>query len=98
MKHKFEGTYLGVLATIDTGTDVSVMPVRIYRQLYPHNMTGEIVQSLKPCNMKLTQLVPAFTHIVLSATLAQWGEHSLTERTAQVLFPVRPDKTYTVFC
>ena len=34
----------------------------------------------------------------LSATLAQWGERSLSERTAQVLFPVRPDKTYTVFC
>ena len=30
--------------------------------------------------------------------LAQWGERSLSERTAQVLFPVRPDKTYTVFC
>ena len=27
------------------------------------------------------------------ATLAQWGERSLSERTAQVLFPVRPDKT-----
>ena len=35
---------------------------------------------------------------VLSATLAQWGERSLSERTAQVRFPVRPDKTYTVFC
>ena len=34
----------------------------------------------------------------MSATLAQWGERSLSERTAQVLFPVRPDKTYTVFC
>ena len=34
----------------------------------------------------------------LSTTLAQWGERSLSERTAQVLFPVRPDKTYTVFC
>ena len=33
-----------------------------------------------------------------SATLAQWGERSLSERTAQVIFPVRPDKTYTVFC
>ena len=33
-----------------------------------------------------------------SATLAQWGERSLSERTVQVLFPVRPDKTYTVFC
>ena len=32
-----------------------------------------------------------------SAMLAQWGERSLSERTAQVLFPVRPDKTYTVF-
>ena len=31
-------------------------------------------------------------------TLAQWGERSLSERTAQVRFPVRPDKTYTVFC
>ena len=29
---------------------------------------------------------------------AQWGERSLSERTAQVLFLVRPDKTYTVFC
>ena len=39
-------------------------------------------------------------HMILIqfATLAQWGEHSLSERTAQVLFPVRPDKTYTVFC
>ena len=45
---------MGALATIDTGADVSVMPVRIYRQLYPHNMTGEIVQGLKPCTMKLT--------------------------------------------
>ena len=54
VKLKFEGTNLGALATIDTGADVSVMPVRIYRQLYPHNMTGEIVQGLKPCNMKLT--------------------------------------------
>ena len=34
----------------------------------------------------------------LTATLAQWGERSLSERTAQVLFPVRPDQTYTVFC
>ena len=35
---------------------------------------------------------------LMSATLAQWGERSLSERTAQVRFPVRPDKTYTVFC
>ena len=35
---------------------------------------------------------------VVNATLAQWGERSLSERTAQVRFPVRPDKTYTVFC
>ena len=35
---------------------------------------------------------------LLSTLLAQWGERSLSERTAQVLFPVRPDKTYTVFC
>ena len=37
-------------------------------------------------------------HFNTSATLAQWGERSLSERTAQVQFPVRPDKTYTVFC
>ena len=29
--------------------------------------------------------------------LAQWRERSHSERTAQVLIPVRPDKTYTVF-
>ena len=34
--------------------------------------------------------------VQLSATLAQWGERSLSERTVQVLFPVRPDKTYSV--
>ena len=31
-------------------------------------------------------------------TLAQWGERSLSERSVQVLFPVRPDNKYTVFC
>ena len=30
------------------------MAVTIYRQLYPHNRTGEIVHGLKLCNMKLT--------------------------------------------
>ena len=54
MKLKFERTQLGALTTNDTGADVSVMPVRIYKQLYPDNMSGEIVQGLTPCNMKLT--------------------------------------------
>ena len=36
--------------------------------------------------------------IYKSATLAQWGERSLSVWTAQIIFPVRPDKTYTVFC
>ena len=36
--------------------------------------------------------------ITLSATLVQWGERSPSARTAQVHIPVRPDKTYTVFC
>ena len=34
----------------------------------------------------------------ITATLAQWGERLPSERTGQILIPVRPDKTYTVFC
>ena len=48
-----------------------------------------------------SQNMSSIDHIhseIQSATLAQCGERSLSERTAQVLFPVRPDKTYTVFC
>ena len=50
----------------------------------------KIVWGVVSCSVKLCTIT--------NATLAQWGERSLSERTAQVLFPVRPDKTYTVFC
>ena len=47
------------MATVDTGAEVSVLPARVYKQLYPKSVDsdGEI-QGLGACIMKLT----AFNH------------------------------------
>ena len=47
------------MATVDTGAEVSVLPSRVYKQLYPKSVDsdGEI-QGLGACSMKLT----AFNH------------------------------------
>ena len=47
------------MATVDTGAEVSVLPARVYKQLYPKSVDsdGEI-QGLGTCSMKLT----AFNH------------------------------------
>ena len=47
------------MATVDTGAEVSVLPSRVYKQLYPNSVDsdGEI-QGLGACSMKLT----AFNH------------------------------------
>ena len=50
VKLRFNTSKLGASATIDTSAEVSVMPVRVYKQLFPNDM----VQNLEPCNMKLT--------------------------------------------
>ena len=49
------------------------------------------------CMPSETYVRNGVTPIFRSATLAEWGERTPSERTAQVLIPVRPDKTYTVF-
>ena len=54
VKLRFNTSKLGALATIDTGAEVSVMPVRVYKQLFPNDMDNDMVQNLEPCNMKLT--------------------------------------------
>ena len=54
VKLRFNTSKLGALATIDTGAEVSVMPVRVYKQLFPNDMDDDMVQNLEPCNMKLT--------------------------------------------
>ena len=38
VKLRFNTSKLGALATIDTGAEVSVMPVRVYKQLFPNDM------------------------------------------------------------
>ena len=47
------------MATVDTGAEESVLPARVYKQLYPESVDsdGEI-QGLSTCSMKLT----AFNH------------------------------------
>ena len=47
------------MATVDTGAEVSVLPSRVYKQLYPNSVDidGEI-QGLGACSIKLT----AFNH------------------------------------
>ena len=68
---QFNTSKLGALATIDTGAEVSVMPVRVYKQLFPNDMDNDMVQNLEPCNMKLTAFnktdINVYSHQVLLA-------------------------------
>ena len=55
VKLRFLNSKVGAMATVDTGAEVSVLPVRVYKQLYPKSVdsNGEI-QGLDACSMKLT--------------------------------------------
>ena len=55
VKLRFLNSKVGAMATVDTGTEVSVLPARVYKQLYPKSVdsNGEI-QGLDACSMKLT--------------------------------------------
>ena len=55
VKLRFLNSTVGAMATVDTGAKVSVLPVRVYKQLYPKSVdsNGEI-QGLDACSMKLT--------------------------------------------
>ena len=79
--------------------NVSITKLMMFHM--PHKNVSSVRLSI--CNLKIEEVYHFnFLGLIIdnnmSATLAQWGERSLSERTAQVIFPVRPDKTYTVFC
>ena len=43
------------MATVDTGAEVSVLPARVYKQLYPSSVDSNgVIQGLGACGMKLT--------------------------------------------
>ena len=55
VKLRFLNSKVGAMATVDTDAEVSVLPVCVYKQLYPKSVdsNGEI-QGLDACSMKLT--------------------------------------------
>ena len=55
VKLRFLNSKVGAMATVDTGAEVSVLPVRVYKQLYPKSVDSNgKIQGLDACNMKLT--------------------------------------------
>ena len=56
VKLRFLNSKVGAMATVDTGAEVSVLPVRVYKQLYPKSVDSNgKIQGLDACNMKLTE-------------------------------------------
>ena len=51
------------MATVEAGAEVSILPARVYKQLYPKSVNGNgEIQGLDVCSMKLT----AFNHTNIS--------------------------------
>ena len=55
VKLRFLNSKNGAMATVDTGAEVSVLPARVYKQLYPNSVdSNDVIQGLGACGMKLT--------------------------------------------
>ena len=55
VKLRFLNSKIGAMATVDTGAEVSVLPARVYKQLYPSSVDSNgVIQGLGACGMKLT--------------------------------------------
>ena len=55
VKLRFLNSKIGAMATVDTGTEVSILLARVYKQLYPSSVdSNDVIQGLGACGMKLT--------------------------------------------
>ena len=55
VKLRFLNSKIGAMATVDSGAEVSILPARVYKQLYPKSVDSNgAIQGLDACSMKLT--------------------------------------------